>query len=86
MPEIIPLRELKNTAAISDLVDKTQEPIYVTKNGRGKMVLMNMDVFDRNFFMQKVYNEVKQAEQAIADGKTVDARQALSQIREKYGI
>lgn len=86
MPEIIPMRELKNTAAIAELVENAQEPVFVTKNGRGKMVMMNMDVYDRIFFMQQVYEEVKQAERSIAEGKTTDAKQAIGRIREKYGI
>ena len=31
MPQIIPIKELKNTSEISDLCHKTDEPIYVTK-------------------------------------------------------
>ena len=39
MPQIIPIKELKNTSEISDLCHKTDEPIYVTKNGYGDMVI-----------------------------------------------
>ena len=35
MPQIIPIKELKNTAEISDMCHKSEEPIYVTKNGYG---------------------------------------------------
>lgn len=35
MPQIIPIKDLKNTSEISDMRHKTQEPIYVTKNGYG---------------------------------------------------
>lgn len=31
MPQIIPIKELKNTAEISDMCHKSEEPIYVTK-------------------------------------------------------
>ena len=33
MPEIIPIRDLKNTNAISKRCHETQEPIFVTKSG-----------------------------------------------------
>ena len=33
MPQIIPIKDLKNTSEISDMCHKTEEPIYVTKNG-----------------------------------------------------
>ena len=43
MPQIIPIKDLKNTSEISDMCKKTKEPIYITKNGYGDMVIMSMD-------------------------------------------
>ena len=31
MPQIIPIKDLKNTSEISDMCHKAEEPIYVTK-------------------------------------------------------
>ena len=42
MPHIIPIRDLKDTAKVSELCHKTGEPIFITKNGYGDMVLMSM--------------------------------------------
>ena len=42
MPEIIPIRDLKNTNAISQCCHETQEPIFVTKSGYGDMVIMSI--------------------------------------------
>ena len=42
MPEIIPIRDLKNTNAISPRCHETQEPIFVTKSGYGDMVIMSI--------------------------------------------
>ena len=33
MPRIVPIRDLKNTTAISTLCHEDDEPIFVTKNG-----------------------------------------------------
>ena len=46
MPKIMPIKELKNTSAISDICHKADEPIYITKNGYGDMVLMSMELFE----------------------------------------
>ena len=46
MPRIVPLRDLKNTTAISTLCHENDEPIFVTKNGYGDMVLMSMETYD----------------------------------------
>ena len=49
MPKIIPIRELKNTATISKFVEDSCEPVFVTKNGYGSMVIMSMEVYEREF-------------------------------------
>ena len=46
MPQIIPIKDLKNTSEISDMCHKTKEPIYVTKNGYGDMVIMSMESYE----------------------------------------
>lgn len=42
MPKIIPIRDLKKTSEISLLCRESDEPIFVTKNGYGDMVIMSM--------------------------------------------
>jgi len=46
MPRIIPIKDLKNTSDISDMCHKTDEPIYITKNGYGDMVIMSMESYE----------------------------------------
>lgn len=46
MPQIIPIKDLKNTSEISDMCHKVAEPIYVTKNGYGDMVIMSMETYE----------------------------------------
>ena len=47
MPQIIPIKDLKNTSEISELCHKTMEPVFITKNGYGDMVIMSIDVYDQ---------------------------------------
>ena len=46
MPQIIPIKDLKNTSEISDMCHKSDEPIYITKNGYGDMVIMSMEIYE----------------------------------------
>lgn len=46
MPNIIPLRELKNASKISELANKTKSPIYVTKNGISDLVIITSKAYD----------------------------------------
>ena len=47
MPKIIPIRDLKNTSEISQLCHETGEPIYVTRNGYGDMVIMSIETYEQ---------------------------------------
>lgn len=59
MPTIIPIRELKDTMMISELCHSTEEPIFITRNGYGDMVIMSLETFDKNSGMSDFYSDVK---------------------------
>ena len=86
MPQIIPIKELKDTANVSELCHRTDEPIYITKNGYGDMVLMSMELFEATRRRWEMYSDIELSEEQIKLGKTKDARDALAAMREKYGI
>lgn len=57
MPIILPIRELKNTATISKFVEETNEPVFITKNGYGSMVIMNLEVYEKTFEIKGLVNQ-----------------------------
>ncbi len=86
MPRIIPIRDLKDTAAISQMCNESPDPVYITKNGYGDMVIMSMKAYEEKMSLLDVYAKLAEAEEELQDGKTVDARTALKGLRAKYGI
>ena len=86
MPRIIPIRDLKDTAAISQMCSESTEPIYITKNGYGNMVIMSMEAYEKMMFMSDVYSKLAEAEAEVREGKVSDAREGLTALREKYGL
>lgn len=86
MPRIIPIRDLKDTAAISRMCGESSEPIYITKNGYGDMVIMSMKAYEEKMFMTDVYSRLAEAEAEVKAGKVSDAREGLRTLREKYGL
>jgi len=86
MPRIIPIRDLKDTAAISQMCSASKEPVFITKNGYGDMVIMSMKAYEERMLMQDVYAKLAEAEDEIREGKTVDARTALKELRAKHGL
>lgn len=86
MPRIIPIRDLKDTAAISRMCSESTEPVYITKNGYGDMVIMSMKVYEEKMRLLDMYEKLAEAENEIRDGKTMDARQTLKELRTKHGL
>ncbi len=46
MPQIRPITDLRNTNEISDLYHKQNEPIFITKNGYGDLVVMSIETYE----------------------------------------
>lgn len=86
MPQIIPIKDLKNTSEISDMCHKADEPIYITKNGYGDMVIMSMEIYESTMRKLSMYRDVEISEKQIKDGQIKDAKTALAGMRTKYGL
>ena len=83
MPRIIPIRDLKDTAAISQMCSESTD---ITKNGYGEMVIMSMKAYEEKLAVLDVYSKLAAAEEEIREGKTVEAYTSLKGLRAKYGI
>ena len=83
---IIPIKDLKNTSEISEMCHKTDEPIYVTKNGYGDMVIMSMEIYESTMRQIAMYRDIELSEKQIEAGQVKDARTALRETRAKYGL
>ncbi|MCD8301371.1 MAG: type II toxin-antitoxin system Phd/YefM family antitoxin [Clostridiales bacterium] len=84
--QIIPIRDLKNTGDVERLCAEENGPVYVTKNGYGRLVIMDISYYERT--MQKMY-EAKAVMEGIEDvraGRTIDGDTAINNIRSKYGV
>ena len=84
--QIIPMRDLKNTVEVERRCAEENGPVYVTKNGYGRLVVMDMEYYERT--MQALYEAktVIEGLNDIKEGRTVDGEAAISNIRSKYGI
>lgn len=71
-------------ATISALAKETKEPIYITKNGEGDLVLMSIDAFEKREQMLQLRARVLQAEQERMDGEsTISVSEARKRLRER---
>ena len=86
MPRIIPIRDLKNTTAISALCHEDKEPIFVTKNGYGDMVLMSIETYEKNLFLANVYGKLEEAKDDLKNGRYSSVEAAVARIRNAHGL
>ncbi len=86
MPQIIPIRDLKKTAEISQMCKDSNEPIFITKNGYGDMVIMSMELYEQKMFMLDVYSKLGAADEQVKAGKVLDADMGLDSLRKKYNV
>ena len=71
-------------ASISALAKGTKEPIYITKNGEGDMVLMSIDALEKREQILKLRANVLQAEQERLSGaSTLSVAEARKRLRER---
>ena len=86
MPQIIPIRDLKKTSELSQMCKNTREPVFITKNGYGDMVIMSMETYEKSMYLNDVYQKMAQAEKSVQNGEVMDAFESLRLTREKYGL
>lgn len=71
-------------AGISNLAKETNEPIYITKNGDGDLVVMNIEAFEKREQMLKLRERVLKAEQERIEGQpTMSVAEARRRLREQ---
>ncbi len=80
MPHIRPVSDLRNNFAdISRIVHETAEPVFLTKNGHGDMVVMSIEAYERNLFETEIYLKLKEAE---LQAKSTDKRYSHKEVFE----
>ena len=83
IPKIRPISDLRNKFNdISRAVHESNEPVYLTKNGRGDMVVMSLEAYEKNLFETEVYLKLKEAEyQATSIKKRYTHDEVMSELR-----
>ena len=63
MPQIRPITDLRNTNEISDACHAVKEPIFITKNGYGDLVVMSIETYEQIAETQLIDNAIAEAEE-----------------------
>jgi len=85
MLEIRPITDLRNTTEISEACQSSKEPIYITKNGYGHLVVMSMETYKEKLAKVDLYEKFAEAESQIKNGeKLLDAEDVFKGLRNRY--
>ena len=86
MPQIIPIKDLKKTSEISEMCHTTNEPVFITKNGYGDMVIMSMEAYEETMNKLDIYRNIEISEEQVKNGQVKDALFSLENMRAKYDL
>ena len=84
--QIIPMRDLKDTVKIENLCAKENGPVFVTKNGYGRLVVMEIEYFER---ITSLIFEAKIINEALSDlekGEVIAGESVQKDLEKKYGF
>lgn len=73
--------------SISNLANESSEPIYITKNGDGDIVVMGIDAFERREQIYKLKLKLAEAELSRLRGEpSISLEEARARLAEKYNV
>ena len=84
--QIVPMRDLKDTVKIESLCSMENGPVFVTKNGYGRLVVMDIEYFQKT--MNQLYEAMalKKGITDLEEGRLSDGKAVMEEMRLKYGI
>lgn len=79
MPNILPVSDLRN---YNEVLKSCQvgEPVFLTKNGRGRFVIMDIEDYERERAEKKLLEKLQEAEEAVKDEKAWLSMEELKAI------
>lgn len=86
MPKILPISDLRNNFnAISETCHAEAEPVYITKNGKGDLVVMSLAYFEQLKAKLDVYEKLAVAEVEKSNNTPTSTHEEfMKSLRSKY--
>ncbi|WP_225748943.1 type II toxin-antitoxin system Phd/YefM family antitoxin [Paraeggerthella sp. Marseille-Q4926] len=85
----VPIRDMKNTAAFTTLVEESSAPVTVTRNGYDAFVMMRSEDYEAmqvKLAQARLLSRLSRAEAEYASGDFVDGKEFTSRMRSEYGL
>ena len=83
MPAIRPSADLRNKYnEISEFCHEYTEPVFITKNGKGDLVIMSMDTYELLAGKLELYSAIDKGLEQVRQGKVKPIKESLNKIRQ----
>ena len=84
MPTIKSSTDLRNNYnEISTFCHETKEPVFITKNGRGDLAVMSIDLFNQFMSKYELYRLLSQSESDFNNNRTLSFEESMRNLREE---
>ena len=85
MPNIRPVSDLRNHfAEITHEVQASKEPVFLTKNGVGSLVVMSMETYEKQLARVDMHAKIAEGKAQADNGELLDGKEELAKLRSKY--
>lgn len=85
MPRIRPITDLRNTNEISEICHEKNEPVFITKNGYGDLVIMSIETYEQMLEVIDTDTAIAEAEAEFkSTDNLLDAREVLDSLKRKH--
>ena len=86
MPKIIPIKDLRDTGRMSEMCNQSNEPIFITKNGYGDMVIMSITLYEKQMAQLEMRDKILAGKAQADSGNLVDGPEAIEAIRKRHRV
>ncbi len=84
MPTIKSSTDLRNNYnEISTFCHEAKEPVFITKNGRGDLAVMSIDLFNKFMSKYELYSLLAQSESDFSNNRTLSFEESMQNLREE---
>ena len=82
---IVPMRDLKDTVRIEALCAEENGPVFITKNGYGRLVVMDIGYYERTMRQMQEASALAAGLDDAENGRLRSGEDVLSEMKAKYG-
>ena len=83
MTKIIPIRDLRDTGRIAELCSSSNEPIFITENSYGNMVIMGIALYEERMEKLEMREKILEGKEQTDSGMFLDGEKTMEEIRKR---